>query len=192
MLILGTIPKFEEIAALPSSQKCPGVTAAGKTLLYYRKDSLFSSHGRCRERPNSFVMKSRSKYKTKQRDILLDYLETMPGTHVTAGDVCDYFKCRGASIGQSTIYRHLENLVDEGILNKYTIDGSTPACFEYVNPSSHKEDEVCFHCKCVKCGKLIHLRCEELEAIQSHLYEEHRFRMDPMRTVFYGLCDQCI
>ena len=37
-------------------------------------------------------MNSRSKYKTKQREILLDYLESVPGVHITASDVCEYFK----------------------------------------------------------------------------------------------------
>ncbi len=137
-------------------------------------------------------MSSHSKYKTKQREILLGYLSTVPGVHITASDVCEYFKKQGASIGQSTVYRQLENLVDEGIINKYIIDGNSPACFEYVGEDSHEDTEVCFHCKCEKCGKLIHLRCDELEAIQGHLYENHKFKLDPVRTVFYGLCDDCI
>ncbi len=123
---------------------------------------------------------------------MLDYLESVPGVHVTAGDVCEYLKNRGANIGQSTVYRQLESLVDEGIINKYIIDGNSPACFEYVGADSHAEADICFHCKCEKCGKLIHLHCDELEEIQIHLYEEHRFKMNPMRTVFYGLCEQCI
>ena len=106
-------------------------------------------------------MNTRSKYKTKQREILLGYLETVPGVHITASDVCEYFKAQGAKIGQSTVYRQLE------------------------------EAEVCFHCKCEKCGKLIHLHCDELEDIRVHLEQEHHFKMDPLRTVFYGLCDQC-
>ncbi len=136
-------------------------------------------------------MNSRSRYKTKQREMLLDYFETVPGVHVTAGDVCEYLQSRGASIGQSTVYRQLESLVDEGIIKKYIIDGNSPACFEYVEPGSHIDGEICFHCKCVKCGKLIHLHCDELEEIQSHLYSEHQFKLDPVRTVFYGICEQC-
>ena len=136
-------------------------------------------------------MNSRSKYKTKQRDILLAYLAGRPGVHTTAGDVCDFFRSQGAEIGQSTVYRQLESLVDEGKINKYIIDANSPACFEYVDANSHVNADVCFHCRCVKCGKLIHLHCDELEEIQRHLYDEHKFRMDPIRTVFYGLCEQC-
>ncbi|MCR5473983.1 MAG: transcriptional repressor [Lachnospiraceae bacterium] len=137
-------------------------------------------------------MNSRSKYKTKQREILLGYFETNPGVHVTAGDICEFFRSSGILIGQSTIYRNLESLVDEGIINKYNIDRNSPACFEYVRPDSHEDVETCFHCKCEKCGKLIHLHCDELDEMQAHLMKEHSFRLDPMRTVFYGLCEQCM
>ena len=136
-------------------------------------------------------MESRSKYKTKQKEILMNYLASMPGEHFTAGDICEYFRSQGEPIGKATVYRRLESLVDEGILNKYTVDGTSPACFEYMGPDSHGEDHVCFHCKCEKCGKLIHLHCSEMQEIQEHLYKSHKFRMDPKRTVFYGICDDC-
>lgn len=137
-------------------------------------------------------MNSKTKYKTKQREMLLGYFETVPGIHVTAADVCGYFNAQGASIGQSTVYRQLENLVDEGIIKKYIIDGNSPACFEYVEPDGQNDIETCFHCKCEKCGKLFHLHCDELNEMQLHLLMEHHFRLNSVRTVFYGLCEQCM
>ncbi len=137
-------------------------------------------------------MDPKTKYRTKQRDILLNYLKNAPRAHITAGDVCEHFKSCGAPIGQATVYRQLESMVDEGLINKYTIDSASPACFEFVGVDAHVHAEVCFHCKCEKCGKLIHLHCEELEGIQAHLMEHHRFRLNPMRTVFYGVCDECM
>ena len=136
-------------------------------------------------------MNTRPKYKTKQRDVLLSYLSTVPGVHITAGDVCEYFRQIGVSIGQATVYRQLESLVDEGVVSKYTIDGSSSACFEYVGADSHEDSDVCFHCKCEKCGKLIHMQCDEMEEISAHLMKEHGFQINPMRTVFYGLCEEC-
>ena len=136
-------------------------------------------------------MDSKAKYNTKQREILLSYLKTVPGSHITAGDVCRHFRSKGSAISQATVYRQLEKLVDEGQLNKYIIDAASPACFEYVGADAHVESEVCFHCKCEKCGKLIHMHCDELEEIQSHLSAEHHFKLDPLRTVFYGLCEKC-
>ncbi|MCR5177518.1 MAG: transcriptional repressor [Lachnospiraceae bacterium] len=137
-------------------------------------------------------MNSRSKYKTKQREILVEYLKSVAGEHITASDVCAYFKEQGATIGQSTVYRQLECLVDEGVINKYVIDVNSPACFEYTGHDDPQDGKVCFHCKCEKCGRLIHLKCEELSGIAGHLYSEHHFSLDPKRTVFYGICEKCI
>lgn len=124
--------------------------------------------------------------------MLVSYLKSVQGIHITAGDVCEYFQKQSKPIAQATVYRQLEKLVDEGIVNKYVFDSSSPACFEYVDENSHEDAQICFHCKCEKCGRLIHLSCEELEAIQNHIFKEHRFFMDPKRTVFYGICDECM
>ena len=136
-------------------------------------------------------MNSRPKYKTKHKEVLTEYFAKLPGVHITANDVCEYFKKLGTPIGQATVYRQLENLVDEGIINKYILDANSPACFEYTGEGCHEGKETCFHCKCEKCGKLIHMHCDELNEIQKHLMEEHNFRLDPLRTVFYGLCEEC-
>ncbi len=136
-------------------------------------------------------MNTRSKYRTKQRELLLEYLKSRPGIHTTASDIYEYFKKQDAPIGQSTIYRQLESLVAEGLIHKYIIDAGCPACFEYAALDKTESSSGCFHCKCEKCGKLIHLYCEQLDGFQTHLLEDHRFRLDPTRTVFYGLCDQC-
>ena len=136
-------------------------------------------------------MSTRSTYNTKQREELLNYIATMPGVHFKVSDICDHFKSQGKNIGTATVYRHLERMVDEGIVNKYIFDSNSPACFEYIAKDDHCEAETCFHCKCEKCGKLIHLHCDELAEIQAHLQEQHSFTLDPLRTVFYGLCEDC-
>ena len=135
-------------------------------------------------------MSEKNSYKTRQREELLSFLRTTESEHVTVGEVCGHFQRCGCPIGTATVYRHLERMVDEGLVNKYTIDANSPACFEYVGRDSHA-GETCFHCKCEKCGRLIHLHCEELEEIRSHLLGEHGFRLDPRRTVFYGICEAC-
>ena len=71
-------------------------------------------------------------YKTKQQDLILDFLKTAKGEglseHVTAIDVTDGLKKYG--MGKATVYRHLERLVDKGIVNKYFVGENASACFE--------------------------------------------------------------
>lgn len=130
-------------------------------------------------------------YKTKQREELITYLEDTKGEHITAIDVCDYFHGMGNPIGTSTVYRQLERLVDEGLLAKYILEPGSPACFEYLGAEHAEGTAPCFHCKCEICGKLIHMHCEELEQIAGHLLADHGFLVNPLRTVFYGVCDAC-
>ncbi len=135
-------------------------------------------------------MSEKSQYKTRQREELLSFLRTTDSDHITVNEVCGHFQRCGCPIGTATVYRHLERMVDEGLVQKYTIDANTPACFEYVEADSHA-GEACFHCKCEECGRLVQLRCEELQGLSEHIRESHGFRINPMRTVFYGLCDAC-
>ena len=136
-------------------------------------------------------MAEKSGYKTKQREELIEYLETVPGVHITVNDVCDFFRQNGRNIGTTTVYRQLERMVSEGTVSKYIIDESSGACFAYIGADAHLHSEKCYHCKCERCGRLIHMECAELNHIASHLQADHGFRLNPMRTVFYGVCADC-
>jgi Fur family ferric uptake transcriptional regulator len=137
-------------------------------------------------------MSTKARYATKHFKQIANYLESMQGSHITAQDVCDHFRAEGHPISTTTVYRQLERLVDEGIVNKYIIDANTPACFEYSgNAVRGNSSEDCYHCKCEKCGALIHLHCDEISELCEHLSAEHHFLLDPKRTVFYGICERC-
>ena len=133
----------------------------------------------------------KTKYRTKQREELLEYLKSLRGEHITASLIADHFRAQGSAIGTATIYRQLDQMVAEGLVCKYVVDANTPACFEYIPADDHAHHEACFHCKCEECGKLFHMHSEELEELQEELKSNHRFSMDLRRTVFYGVCETC-
>ena len=136
-------------------------------------------------------MAEKKGYKTKNQGELIDYLKTIPGRHVTAGEICTCMKNRGSTIGTATVYRQLEKLVSEGTINKYIVDEGSSACYEYVPGAEHCSTENCYHLKCSSCGKLIHLECHEVAILTEHIKEHHGFTVDPRRTVFYGTCPDC-
>ena len=135
-------------------------------------------------------MNNKSRYTTKHYAEIAAFLEKMEGSHITAQDVCDHFREEGRPISTTTVYRQLDRLVDEGVVNKYIIDANSPACFEFsrVRNNGHMS---CYHCKCEKCGRLIHLHCDEIEELCTHMKNEHHFILNPARTVFYGICESC-
>ena len=130
------------------------------------------------------------RYKTKQQELLLSCFKAMQGRHFTAEDVSAYFQKKNISIGIATIYRQIEKFVAMGVVQKYFLGEQNAACFQYMGEECHKEVSH-FHLKCEKCGTLIHLECHDLEQLSSHLMAEHGFALDPFRTVFYGLCENC-
>ncbi len=137
-------------------------------------------------------MTMKSQYKTKQRADIMAYLMNKSGEHVTAKDVCSHFEELGRPIGVTTVYRQLDKMVEEGVVNKYVLDGNSSACYEFVDSDHHPDGIVsCYHCKCDNCGKLIHLHCEEIEELIKHIEKSHSFAINPRRTVFYGLCEDC-
>ncbi len=128
-------------------------------------------------------------YQTKQKQEILAYLKNVAGQHVTVNDIYAYFQQKNIDVGKTTIYRHLEQLVEQGLVAKCVVDEINGACFEYLDEHHHCEEAV--HCKCEKCGKLIHVKCHEEAHLEEHLFEHHGFSVNPMRTVFYGVCEEC-
>ncbi len=133
-------------------------------------------------------MASKNTYRTRAQEELLTFLKSTRGQHHTAAEIKEHFARQDNPIGTATIYRQLERFVQKGCVCKYLVGPGECACYAYV------EDQRCpshFHCKCDICGKLIHLDCEELREIQTHLLDRHGFAWDAGKTVFYGTCDQC-
>ncbi len=133
-------------------------------------------------------MAKKAVYRTHAQEALLSYLKAHPGRHHTAAEIHSYFSEQEQPIGTATIYRQLERFVEDGSVQKYILGPGESACYAYT------EDQECashFHCKCEKCGRLIHLDCDELRIIRGHLLARHGFIWDAGKTVFYGICDRC-
>ena len=128
-------------------------------------------------------------YKTKQREIILDYLKKCKDSHVTIDEVTEHLKTEGNKVGRTTIYRYMEKLTDEGLLRKYFIEEGIGACYQYQGEGEHCHSH--FHLKCTKCGQLFHIDCEFISQIEDHVFEHHHFRIDNSKTVLYGICKNC-
>ena len=127
-------------------------------------------------------------YRTRQRELILEYLRKSQGQHLSAEELSDYLKQQGSPVGRSTVYRCLERLVEQGVVRKYYLGEGQGACYQYA------KDQGCgqhFHLKCVSCGKLIHVQCDYLNQVSSHVLEHHGFTIDHTKTVLYGLCAEC-
>jgi Fur family ferric uptake transcriptional regulator len=130
-------------------------------------------------------------YRTRQGQIILDYMRSLGGAHVTASQLAGHFAGEGGSgIGQTTVYRHLEKLLAQGQIRKYLLSEGESACYQYVESGENCREH--FHLKCEVCGDLIHADCNLLDKIDRHLMAEHDFQINALKTVLYGTCKKCL
>lgn len=129
----------------------------------------------------------KAEYSTRQRELILDFLKDS-SSHVTASDIIAFLNESGARVSVATVYRTLDWLTKNGYVKKYVIDERSGACYEYAH--SH-ECSTHFHLKCLKCGALIHLSCDFLDKMNSHILDEHGFTVSSGKTVIYGFCSRC-
>ncbi|MEL7565084.1 MAG: transcriptional repressor [Dehalobacterium sp.] len=134
-------------------------------------------------------MKRSANYHTKQSEAILTYIASLNGEHVTVDQIMKHFDKMDFPIGLTTIYRHLDKLVESGKVRKYTLDGVSGACYQYI---IDEDKRMYFHLKCEDCGALFHLQCGVLDKIQQHVYEGHSFQINTIKTVFYGKCANCL
>ena len=125
------------------------------------------------------------KYITKNKLTVINCLKANQNSHMTIEQMEKELK---GKVPLASIYRIVDQLVEEGLVKKYVIDRNSSACFQYVgdgNEHSH------FHMLCTKCGKLFHLECEEVNRLVKHIEDEHGFSVDVSKVNLYGVCKDC-
>ncbi|MBO5313347.1 MAG: transcriptional repressor [Clostridia bacterium] len=129
----------------------------------------------------------RGEYSTKQRELILGFLKEN-NAHLSASDIILHLREQGYKISTATVYRTLEKFEQEGVVKKMIIGQGTGACYQYIDNGECNEH---FHLKCIRCGRLIHLSCDFLQSMESHILKEHGFTVSSGRTIIYGICSSC-
>ena len=135
------------------------------------------------------IMRTADGYKTRQRAVIENILKDNSDIHMTVDDIAAKLISIGENVGRTTVYRTLEKLVNEGKVRKYTAEKNDSACFQYLTNTGHCHEH--FHLKCVDCGKLLHLDCQKISELASHIASDHGFTLNAGRTVLYGVCEKC-
>lgn len=133
----------------------------------------------------------KAEYKTRQQSHIISFLSSVGDRHVTVSQIAAWFKEQDIQVGTTTIYRQLEKLQCQGLVQKFVTDGGG-ACFQYIGESAEPEEVPHFHLKCLSCGRLLHMECHEIAHLKQHIYTEHDFEIQPRQTTFYGHCGDCL
>lgn len=134
-------------------------------------------------------MRVKKEYKTKQRDLILSCLRENKAQHITVDEIIEHLKAQGTPVGQTTVYRNLGKFVKDGIVLKYTNAEDMTSCYQYVEQSDGCVTH--YHLVCIDCGQMVHLQCEYLDNLSTHISNEHQFNLDKFKTVLYGCCNIC-
>ncbi len=133
-------------------------------------------------------MAARGAYNTRQRAEILDYLESHRQCRLSVDELVKSLAERGVAVGKTTVYRLLEALALSGAAKKYPgADGAT--CYQYVADASACQHHS--HLVCEGCGDLLHVECDVMKRLASHMLHEHGFALDEERTLLYGRCARC-
>jgi Fur family ferric uptake transcriptional regulator len=127
-------------------------------------------------------------YNTRQGEAVLSYFTSLGDEHATVEQIAEYFAGVDTPIGVTTIYRHIEKLEQNGKVRKLVVDGIAGACYQYVD----EPESDALHLKCERCGKLYRLDCHSVEDFEAHIFASHEFRIDPVKTILYGKCKECV
>lgn len=132
-------------------------------------------------------MAQRGSYQTRQQEAVEALFSSRAEECLTAEDAYRLLTQEGLDVGKTTVYRSIARLCQTGKLRKYVSpDSGGAALFQY-NPCRESH----LHIRCVHCGALAHLHCEEAEAFSRHLTRHHGFTLDEGQTILYGCCEAC-
>lgn len=121
------------------------------------------------------------KYDTNQRKEVLAFFSNNKSSCFSAQEIGEALP----SVAQSTLYRLLSSLVDEGALKKCPTS-KRQALYQY----SGKECPGHMHIRCTRCGRIEHISEKDSEKIESLLQSKLDFNVLASSTLD-GICSEC-
>ena len=122
-------------------------------------------------------------YKTKQKEKIIDLIKKQ--NH--AFTIKDIYDKLDHQIGMTTIYRMIDKLVIDNRLNK-TIGKNNITYYEYLELCPYENH---FYLKCQNCGLLIHIDCDCVNDLFSHITSNHDFLPESKNIIINGTCKLC-
>ena len=120
----------------------------------------------------------------------MESLQSGAQRSLTVDEITARINENGGKVGRTTVYRHLEALLAQGRVRKFSDGSGKCATFQFVPDPGDCEHHM--HLKCVRCGKYIHLDCDEMQQVNAHIFEAHHFRVDNVQSLLVGLCEDCL
>lgn len=115
---------------------------------------------------------------TLPRIRILEILENSDQKHMSAEDVYKALLDAGMDVGLATVYRVLTQFEAAGLVIRHNFD-SGHSVFELDQGSHHD------HMVCLKTGKVIEFKNEQIEKLQKQIAEKHGYILEDHSLVLY-------
>lgn len=124
---------------------------------------------------------------TRQGEAVREALQAQGGFR-SAQDVYAALRSDGGTVGLSTVYRHLQNLVEDGVVDViHTPDGE--ATYRYCGdpaPGRHHH-----HLVCRECGRTEEIEGRSIERWAGDVATKHGFTDVEHTVELFGRCPEC-
>ncbi len=120
--------------------------------------------------------------RTRSQERILTLLKTL-NQAVSAQDIYSELRKTGQTIGLATVYRSLEALKLEGVVQARTL-----ATGESLYTSTHEDRH---HLTCLRCGNSIPINECPVHELEEQLHRSYQFKIHYHMLEFFGLCTQC-
>ncbi len=104
---------------------------------------------------------------------------------ISAAEVAAIFKKNRFRTDKTTIYREIQFLVTEGVLNRLHFDERSKR-YE-LRTDEHRHHLICTSCSKVEDAVLSH----DLDEVEKKLTKQKKFKVQSHSLEFYGLCETC-
>jgi Fur family ferric uptake transcriptional regulator len=128
-------------------------------------------------------LEARNRQATLQRRIILQALMERR-SYVTARELYTLLQQEHPSIGQATVYRTLELLVEAGAAARFPQENNESK-YIYCPPRHHH------HLVCTRCGLVEDIDGCVIPAIGAALEKRTHFQINEHAVTFYGFCGDC-
>ena len=129
------------------------------------------------------------KYKTKASKLIKQYTDQHYDQSFTAHHLYEYIVEQGQAVNLSTIYRNLDQFVDEGILTKFKTGHNDVFMYRVNQDVFHCHEHL--HLQCCKCGKIIHVESGLMKKLVNTLENDYHFYLECDASTISGLRKEC-
>ncbi len=120
--------------------------------------------------------------RTRSQERILNLLKTIK-QGISAQDIYMELRKRNQSVGLATVYRSLEALKLEGMVQLRNL-ANGEALYSLVQQDKH-------HLTCLQCGASIPINQCPVHELENQLQNTHKFKVFYHTLEFFGLCSRC-